>query len=70
MKNLKSILGVIAPTLATAIGGPLGGMAMKMVADKLGLPDASPEALTRLWQTPRQNSWPRSKKSKLISKFR
>ena len=32
MKNLKSILGVIAPTLATAMGGPLGGMAMKMVA--------------------------------------
>jgi hypothetical protein len=38
-------LGAVAPTLATALGGPLGGMAMKMVADKLGLPDASPEAL-------------------------
>jgi hypothetical protein len=45
MKNLKSILGAIAPTLATAMGGPLGGMAMKMVADKLGLPDASLDAL-------------------------
>jgi hypothetical protein len=45
MKNLKSILGAIAPTLATAIGGPLGGMAMKMVADKLGLPDATLEAV-------------------------
>jgi hypothetical protein len=45
MKNLKSILGAIAPTLATAMGGPLGGMAMKMVADKLGLPDATPEAV-------------------------
>ena len=45
MKNIKSILGAIAPTLATAIGGPLGGMAMKMVADKLGLPDASLDAL-------------------------
>jgi hypothetical protein len=45
MKNLKSILGAIAPTLATAMGGPLGGMAMKMVADRLGLPDATPEAV-------------------------
>jgi hypothetical protein len=45
MKNLKSILGAVAPTLATAIGGPLGGMALKLVADKLGIPDASPEQL-------------------------
>jgi hypothetical protein len=39
MKNLTAILGAVAPTLATAMGGPLGGMALKMVADKLGLPD-------------------------------
>jgi hypothetical protein len=36
MKNLTAILGAVAPTLATAMGGPLGGMALKMVADKLG----------------------------------
>jgi hypothetical protein len=40
MKNLTAILGAVAPTLATAMGGPLGGMALKMVADKLGLPEA------------------------------
>ena len=45
MKNLKAILGAVAPTLATAIGGPLGGMAIKLVADKLGLPDATVEAV-------------------------
>ncbi len=31
---LKGILGTIAPTLATAIGGPMGGIAMKFLADK------------------------------------
>jgi hypothetical protein len=35
----------VAPTLATAMGGPLGGMALKMVADKLGLPDATMDAV-------------------------
>jgi hypothetical protein len=29
MKNLTAILGAVAPTLATAMGGPLGGMALK-----------------------------------------
>ncbi len=28
MKNLTAILGAVAPTLATALGGPLGGMAL------------------------------------------
>jgi hypothetical protein len=36
MTNLTAILGAVAPTLATAMGGPLGGMAVKMVSDKLG----------------------------------
>jgi hypothetical protein len=45
MKNLTAILGAVAPTLATAMGGPLGGMALKMVADKLGLPEATMEAV-------------------------
>jgi hypothetical protein len=45
MKNLKAILGAVAPTLATAIGGPLGGIAVKMIADKLGLPEASVTAI-------------------------
>ncbi len=32
--TLKGILGVVAPTLASTIGGPLGGVAMKFMADK------------------------------------
>lgn len=37
----KSLLGTVAPTLATAFGGPLAGMATKAVIGALGLkPDA------------------------------
>ena len=38
MKNiLKNIIGAVAPTLGTAISGPLGGMAMNKIADVLGV---------------------------------
>ena len=33
-KALKGILATVAPTLASAIPGPLGGIAMKFLADK------------------------------------
>jgi hypothetical protein len=35
--GLKKILGSIAPTIATALGGPLAGAAVSVVAEKLGL---------------------------------
>ena len=41
--DLLKIVGAVAPTIATAIGGPLGGMAMKVVAEVLGLPGDSSE---------------------------
>ena len=34
---LKSLLANAAPGLATALGGPMAGMAVKMMADKLGV---------------------------------
>ena len=38
----KAIVGSIAPTLATAFGGPYAGMAVKAIASKmLGNPDAT-----------------------------
>lgn len=38
----KKILGAVAPTLATALGGPLAGTAVKALAEKyLNKPDAS-----------------------------
>lgn len=39
----KSILGTIAPTVATAIGGPFAPLAMQAVASALGLPDNASE---------------------------
>lgn len=41
--DLLKIVGAVAPTLATAIGGPLGGMAMQVVSSVLGLPIESSE---------------------------
>jgi hypothetical protein len=34
---LTSLLKSVAPGLATAVAGPMGGMAVKMIADKLGV---------------------------------
>ena len=36
---LKNIVGAVAPTLGTAIGGPMGGMAANMIAEVLGVPN-------------------------------
>jgi hypothetical protein len=33
----KSLIGTVAPTIATALGGPLAGMAVKAVGDALGV---------------------------------
>lgn len=40
--KLKSIVKAVAPTLGTALGGPAGGMAAKIISEQiLGKPDAS-----------------------------
>jgi hypothetical protein len=46
MDALLSILKTAAPALATAVAGPLGGAAVGMIADKLGLSDKTVEAVT------------------------
>lgn len=38
MDSLLNILKGAAPALATAVAGPMGGMAVKAIADKLGVP--------------------------------
>lgn len=40
-----SWLKTIAPTVATALGGPLAGIAAKIVADKLGIPEATQDSV-------------------------
>lgn len=46
MDSLLNILKSAAPALATAVAGPMGGMAIKAIADKLGVP-ASIETVTQ-----------------------
>ena len=56
MKNLlKSVVGAVAPSLGTALGGPLGGMASKVICDFLGCED-NPKAIDNAIQsaTPEQ----------------
>ena len=36
LKNVKNIIGAVAPTIGTALGGPMGSMAANMVAEALG----------------------------------
>ncbi len=42
----KTLIGLGLPTLGTALGGPLGGAAGKMLADALGT-SATPEAVSK-----------------------
>ena len=46
MNELMNMLKGAAPGLATAVAGPLGGMAMAAIANKLGV-DATPSAVTQ-----------------------
>jgi hypothetical protein len=58
MEALLGILKSAAPALATVVAGPMGGMAVKAIADKLGVADtleavtaavqADPEAAAKL----------------------
>lgn len=45
MNELMNLIKGAAPALATAVGGPLGGIAIKAIADKLGV-DPTPAAVT------------------------
>jgi len=46
--KLKGLLGALAPTIGSSIGGPMGGMAMKMVAAKLGTKEEDPVKIEKL----------------------
>ena len=37
--TIKSVVGSVAPTIATALGGPFAGVAMKFLAERLGVED-------------------------------
>jgi hypothetical protein len=40
----KSVVGTVAPTIATALGGPLAGLAVKAIGGVFGLGDGATEA--------------------------
>jgi hypothetical protein len=52
---LKNVVGAVAPTLGTALAGPMGGMAANMIAEVLGVPN-TPKAIEKAVQnaTPEQ----------------
>lgn len=59
----KKIVGSVAPVLGTALGGPLGGIAGKFIADGLGIEEsklqetiasASPDTMLKLKQLDNQ----------------
>jgi len=46
---IKGVVGAVAPTLGTALGGPLGGAAASMIADALGC-ENNPKAIEKAVQ--------------------
>ena len=42
-KGWKSLVAKVAPVLATALGGPMAGVGVKVLAETLGLPSDTPE---------------------------
>ena len=52
MDSLLNILKSAAPALATAVAGPMGGMAVKAIADKLGVPASIGEVSKALEANP------------------
>lgn len=47
MSDWKSMLATIAPGIATALGGPVAGMAVRMATTALGI-ESTPEALEQM----------------------
>lgn len=42
----KSVVSAVAPVLGSVVGGPLGGIAVKTIADALGLSEHTEEAIS------------------------
>jgi hypothetical protein len=54
MDKLLDLLKGAAPALATAVAGPMGGMAVKAIADKLGVPPSITAVTQALEANPEQ----------------
>ena len=56
MIKIGSLLKALAPTVAQAAGGPMASMAVKMVAARMGSPDASVEQIEKILETQPQKA--------------
>jgi phage tail sheath gpL-like len=52
MNDLLNLLKGAAPALATAVAGPMGGLAIKAIADKLGVPASITDVTQALQANP------------------
>jgi hypothetical protein len=52
MNELMEMLKSAAPALATAVAGPMGGMAVNAIAEKLGVPPSITEVTKALQENP------------------
>ena len=48
--NWKQLVGTVAPALGVALGGPVGGIAAKAIADALGLSSSDEESISQAMQ--------------------
>jgi hypothetical protein len=58
---IKGIVGAVAPNLGAALGGPIGGAAMTMLSQALGVKTTS-ERSRELFKPLLQSNWQRSRK--------
>src|SRR5688500_5316999 len=49
--DLKKLLGAVAPTLATAVLGPVGGLAVQAIGDALGIDQPTQEKIKDAFQS-------------------
>jgi hypothetical protein len=71
LKTFGPLLGSVAPSIATALGGPLAGMATKALSQALlGNEDGSENDLQDALRMASPELWQRSKKSMRISKYK
>ena len=59
---LKNVVGAVAPTLGTALGGPMGGMAANMISEVLGVPN-NPRSIEAAIQNATPEQMPQLKKA-------
>lgn len=63
-KLLKNLVGAVAPTLGTAMGGPLGGVAGKVISEALGVPN-NPKAIEKAMDNATQEDLVKIKEAEL-----